>query len=365
MTTVIAATLPVLNQLPSNWRAVTAAYEQAREDALVWTNEVYAQLQETPDEVADKNDIISKVLADAIIQAQTLIASPSDSTAKNLLNADLKSLKNKFTIVNTFISDCISTFNQFGYATLPDAANQLLAVSNEAYEDYKIDKQKIEEYQKQIDDLKAEITQLAISIGINSGAIAVELTLGVAYCAETGGISLLVAGFAIAASATFIGLDAEQLKEDQADLITLHAEMDSTTQDAASLQSTADTYKLLADQITALGTSVDEISSAWNAVEADITTAIDDLTNAVSDVGFDDFQSVYNDLVDAQTAWNNTYAATQLLQVNILGNTANLTIGMTSADVAGQIQANMSIDFVVYINNFPEYSANAAGLESG
>ncbi|NOS89265.1 MAG: hypothetical protein HOP34_12140 [Methylococcaceae bacterium] len=360
MSLVMASTLPYLNTLPADWDAVTTAYQQARKDALAWTNQVYAQLQETPEDVERYNDVISKVLDDAITQAQALITNPNDSFANMSLKADLKTLSSKFSLINTFIISCQDAFKEFGYTILPDAAAQLSTVANDAYQDQKLDEAKIAEYKKQIEALNQEITALAVEIGLNSAAIATEATMGAVTAAETGGISLICAGVMIAASATVIALDAIKLEKDKAQLTTLHAELDSTSQDAASLQNVGDTYKKLAADTGALSTSVDGISTAWTALESDMNTAIADLNSAMTDAAFNDYQAVYNDLVATQNYWNDVYGDAVSLEINVQGNPAALAIGMTSDQVDAAINANPTVDFVTYINNFPQGSATVA-----
>jgi hypothetical protein len=353
MASVKNSKLPILNNTPYNWKAVETAYQQAKEDAQAWTNQVYGQLQQTPEDVAFYNDVISAVLDDAISQAQTLIQTPSDATAKKVLIADLKTLESKFKLVNVIISGCQTTFNQFGYTTLPDAATKLITVSNDAYQDHDIDENQIKDFQNAIRDLNEEILKLQLAIGLTAGAIALEVSIGAAFAVETFGLDFILIGIAIAFESAVITLSTIELVKCQNKLKILHAEMDSWTQDAAALKKTGDDYKQLADQTTALGASVDGISSAWSAVERDMTIAIDEVATAITDASFDDYQSVYDDLVDAQKAWNNTYADTQLLTVNVQGNPATLSIGMTSDQVAKEVKNNTSVDFVTYINNIP------------
>lgn len=215
MTSVMASTLPNLYIMPANWKEIVTAYEQARKDALDWTNQVYAQLMSTPDDVATYNEAITAAFDDAIAQAQILIDDPNNQAAKSTLTADLKAIQNLLSLVNIFIEGCLNSVNRFGDTVLPDAAKELTAVANDAYEDVQIDQAAIDEYKKEIAELNKEIQGLAAEIGINATAIAVELTVGTIFF-DLGGALLI--GAAVAGEATVIGLDVQKLIEDKAKL---------------------------------------------------------------------------------------------------------------------------------------------------
>lgn len=358
MTSVFAATLPSVNNVPANWNEIKVAYTQARADALKWTNQVYATLAETPDDVRNYNEVITDCLNDAIEQAEALIADPDDTSALSTLNADLVTISSKLRLVNTFVSGCLDSFNEFGYQTLPEAAGDLSTVSNDAYIDRDIDQQKIDDLKKQIKALQDEITALAAEIGINSAALAATLVVGACF-AELGPAEWAIVGIGVALEATTIALDVAKLKQDQAQLKTLNSELDSYEQDAAALQITADQYSLMSAQTVALGGSVDAISSSWTSVENDVTAAINDITDVKTDEAAKDYNAVYADLVDALNEWNSVYTECGNLEINLSGNPATLTIGMTSEEVASAT-AEGTVDYVTYINNYNLKNTTAA-----
>jgi hypothetical protein len=143
MSSIIASQLPTLNTLPANWDEIKTAYTNAKTDALSWTNQVYSQLYGTPADVQNYNDAISAYLADALNQASSLITNPSNATAKSLLNADLKNIKSTLNLVNIPVQGTLNSITNFGVKTLPDAVAQLNAEVDDAYEDVKIDQDKI------------------------------------------------------------------------------------------------------------------------------------------------------------------------------------------------------------------------------
>ena len=352
MTNIMASQLPVLNALPDNWSEIQTAYTNAKADALSWTNQVYYKLQETPDDVQNYNAIISDQFIEALDQANDLIANPSNATAKKILNNDLKTILKQLNSVNVIVNSTLNSITKFGVQTLPDAVSQLNTQVNDAYQDVKLDQASINELKQQIADLNAEIAELAVEIGISSAAIAAELVVGAALI-ELGPADFILIGIAVAAEATVIALDAEKLEADQRKVIVLKAELGTVEQDAAALQIMGDSYDKLAASTTALNTDVGNVSSAWQAVEDDMTAAINYINDSISDASFADYQGLYDDIEAAQAEWKDVYNECSLLYVNVQGNPAQLAIGMTSDQVLEEENNNSTLDFVTYINNYP------------
>lgn len=185
---------------PTTGAEIQAAYTQAWTDALGWTNQVYAQLAEVPDDVLSYNTTISALLADATTQAETLIANPGDATASELLNQDLKNITSTLSLVNIFIKGVQSSMTTFGVSTLTNAAAQLTLVTTDAYTDVSIDQAAIKQYQMDIDNLNSEIKALQVELGIDSAAVVgggIALSVGLLSCnpaeAIMGGLALALA----------------------------------------------------------------------------------------------------------------------------------------------------------------------------
>ena len=353
MSSIIASELPVLNSLPANWDEISKAYINAKTDALGWTNQVYAKLQSTPKSVQNYNNEISKTLANALKQATKLINDPGNATAKELLKDDLENIQDIFDLVNTYITGALNSINYFGVTTLPGAVAQLNTLVDDAYKDAKIDQGKIDDLKQQIADLNEEIFELAVSLGISSAAVAAELAVGIMLL-ELGPADAIIIGIAVVATGAAIALDAVTLVEDQNKVKVLNTQLNSLEQDAAALQIMGDSYKALAASTTALSADVENIQSAWQAVEDEMTAAINEINKAIDeeDATPVDYQALYDDIAAAQTEWNEVYANCSLLYINVLGNPAQLSIGMSSDQVSAELDTCPTIDFVTYINNY-------------
>jgi prefoldin subunit 5 len=333
MSGITASQLPTLNAQPENWDEIVTAQTNAKTDALSWTNQVYAQLQNTPESVQNYNDTISALFTDALSQATMLIGDPTSATAKSLLNADLKNIKSTLSLVNIFVQGTLNSITRFGVTTLPDAVAQLNTQVNDAYEDVQIDQEAIDNLKQEIADLKAEIADLAADIGLIAAAVTAEVVVGIALI-ELGPGEWILLGATVAGAATVIALDSIKIEADQNKIKVLNAQLKSVEQDAAALQLMGDSYTALSASTTALNADVGNISSAWQTVEDDMTAAINDISEA-----------------------NEVYAGCSLLYINVQGNPAQLTISMTSDQVSAALAAYPTVDFVTYINNYPSPAA--------
>ena len=224
---------------------------------------------------------------------------------------------------------------------------------DDAYKDAKIDQGKIDDLKQQIADLNGEIFELAVSLGISSAAVAAELAVGILLL-PLGPAEFIVLGIGVFATGAFIALDAVKLVEDQNKVKVLNTQLNSLEQDAAALQIMGDSYKALAASTTALSADVENIQSAWQAVEDEMTAAINEINKAIDeeDATPVDYQAIYDDIAAAQTEWNEVYANCTLLYINVQGNPAQLSIGMSSDQVSAELDACPTIDFVTYINNY-------------
>jgi chromosome segregation ATPase len=353
MTSVLTSNLPTLNQTPPDWQAFIAAYEQANGDALNWVNNVMARLLNVPQEVLSYNAVISQVLQDAKTQAQTLVSQPSNQVALNVLNQDLNTLTGQLALVTSFITGAISSL-QTSSDTLPDMATQLQTIATKSTQDANADQQQIDDLNAQITQLKADIKSLTaaiIGLGIADG---VAITLGVTATIAlwpVGAAVWFVLGPAVAVASTYIALDAEKIKADQASIQAKLGQITGVTADVATLHILANNFADLANQSETIQTSLQAILAEWQTLESEVNAAVTDIRTALSDVGGANFTAVLNDLDEAIDEWNSAYAQAGSLQLDLQVNTAELEYGMSSSQVQASLASGQNIGLIQYYNN--------------
>ncbi|VVM83964.1 enterotoxin (HBL) [Pseudomonas fluorescens] len=352
MTSVLGSSLPTLTQVPPDWQAFVSAFEAANGDALNWVNTVMARLLNVPQEVIGYNAVISQVLQDARTQSETLIAQPTNQLALATLNQDLTTLTGQLGLVTSFISGAISAL-QKSSDTLPDMAAQLQSIADKSTVDANADQAQIDTLNAQIDQLKADIKSLTaaiIALGIVDG---VALTLGVVATIALWPVGALVwfmLGPAIAVASTYIALDAKQIEADKATINATLATIQNVTADVATLHVLAHNFADMAAQSVAIEANLQAVLAEWQTLENDVNAAVTDIRTALSDASGSNFSAVLNDVNDAISAWNDSYAQAGSLQLDLQVNNANLQYGMSSAQVQTAMAGAQTVDLISYYN---------------
>ncbi|SDS92380.1 hypothetical protein [Pseudomonas granadensis] len=356
MTSVLGSSLPTLYQAPPDWQSFVSAFEAANGDALNWVNTVMARLLNVPQEVVGYNAVISQVLQDAKSQSETLVAQPTNQIALATLNQDLTTLTNQLGLVTSFISGAIVAL-QTSRDTLPDMAAQLQSIADKSTVDANADQAQIDKLNAQIDQLKADIKSLTaaiIALGITDG---IALTLGtVATIAlwPVGALVWFMLGPAIAVASTYIALDAKQIEADQASITQTLATIQGITADVATLHVLAHNFADLATQSVAIETNLQAVLAEWQTLENDVNAAVTDIRTAISDARSTNFTAVLNDVNEAISEWNDSYAQAGSLQLDLQVNNANLEYGMTSAQVQSAMAGAQTVDLITYYNQLSQ-----------
>ncbi|AZC39419.1 enterotoxin (HBL) [Pseudomonas chlororaphis] len=343
---------PPLNQYPPDWPEFDNAYKAAESEAYEWTHDVMTRLEDAPGDVRTYNNVISYVLQDLKNQCKTLIAQPDNEPALMLVEDDLLTLTSKLALVTSFISDTITAI-QKSNNKLPDLAAQLQSIADKSTKDADADQSKIDSLNAEIEKLKADIQSLTsdiVAFGIVDGA---SLTLGaVATIAlwPIGAIAWFFVAPAVAAASTYIALDAKKIDADNAEIKSILTTIDYITHDVSALHLLAQNFSDLATQTVAIETNVKALLGEWKTLENDIHAAVIDIKEAISDAQNRDFSAVLNDVNEAITAWNETYAQAGSLVLDLKFNDANLQYGMSSAQVQTAMAGAKTMDLISYYN---------------
>ncbi len=353
VTSVLASSLPTLNQNPPDWQDFVNAYEKANSDALNWVNDVMARLLDVPDEVRGYNNIISQLLQNAKTQADTLVSNPSDQSALDTLNQDLSSLSSQLNLITTFISGAVTSIRNF-QDVLPDMATQLQSIATKSTQDAQADQQQIDKLNADIASLQSEIKSLTAAIIGLAIVDGVALTIGVVATIAlwpVGAAVWFVLGPAIAVATTYIALDAEKIKADKAAIAADQQEITGLTADVSTLHILANNFAAMASQTEEIEANLQAVLQEWQNLESDVNAAITDIRTAISDAGSADYNAVVTDINNAITEWNETYAQAGDLHLDLQVNNAKLEIGMSSDQVKSAMAQADTIGIIEYYNN--------------
>ena len=345
-TGVYSSQLGVLNTLPPDWQDFVTAHQNAQADALDWINNVMARLLTVPASVQNYNGTISAALQDAKLQAQALIANPTNAGAKSALISDLNLVKSQVSLVLAFVSSTLSSLQSY-QNKVPDMAQQLQTIANKSSADAGADQKKIDDLNAAIDQLKSDIKSLTAAIVALSIADGIAITLRVVATIAAwpvGALTWLVLGPAVAVATTFIALDAVKIKNDKALIESKQNEITGITQDVAVLQGMAKQYGDFAAQTAEVQSNLENVLAEWQTLDNEVTSAVNDIQAAIADQQAPNYQD------QAIAAWTAAYNQAGSLIIDINVNNAQLSPGMSQQEVQTALAAGQTTDLVTYFN---------------
>jgi len=352
VTSVLTSKLPTLNQNPPDWNEFVSAYEKADAGALTWVNNVMARLLNVPDEVRSYNSIITQLLADAKSQGEILVKDPGNKTALGILNTDLDNINSQMSLVVTFITGALNAIKGFK-DVLPTMATNLQTIADDSTKAANADQAQIDKLNQDIDNLHAEIKSLTAAIVALGIADGIALTLGVVATIAAfpeGALVWFVLGPAIAVASTYIAIDGLKIKADNAAIKADEAQITGLTADVSTLHILSKNFASMSAQTVEIETNLQAILVEWQSLETDVNAAVKDIKTAIADASSANFGNVVTELDDAITEWAAAYKQAGDLHLDLNVNNAQLTVGMSSADVQAAAAKGSTVNIITYYN---------------
>ncbi|MDA8786265.1 enterotoxin (HBL) [Porticoccaceae bacterium] len=352
VTSVLTSKLPTLNQNPPDWNEFVSAYEKADAGALTWVNNVMARLLNVPDEVRSYNSIITQLLADAKSQGEILVKDPGNKTALGILNTDLDNINSQMSLVVTFITGALNAIKGFK-DVLPTMATNLQTIADDSTKAANADQAQIDKLNQDIDNLHAEIKSLTAAIVALGIADGIALTLGVVATIAAfpeGALVWFVLGPAIAVASTYIAIDGLKIKADNAAIKADEAQITGFTADVSTLHILSKNFASMSAHTVEIETNLQAILVEWQSLETDVNAAVTDIKTAIADAGSANFGNVVTELDDAIIEWAAAYKQAGDLDLDLNVNNAQLTVGMSSADVQAAAAKGSTVNIITYYN---------------
>lgn len=349
---VMNSSLPVLQSPVPDWDTYTTAYLSAKSSAMVWVNTVLERLNTVPGSILGYNDTVERLFNEAIADAEKLIKNPSDVSAKAFLLDEINLAIRKMNFFSDQVSDVIQTLQSFK-DSLPQQAHELQTIADTAMQDQRADEEQIKALSRKIDEANREIKSLTSAIIGLAIADGVAITLGVIAVAVAGPIGMVTwifLGAAVAVASIYIAIDAAKIKALKSQIEQDQKSMSAFTADVAALTNTATVFSQFAAQAQAIEDNLQRIVDAWQVLNTELQAVEKDLTDASTDYTREQWQIVKTDLEHAQADWSTFAASIGQLNVQILGTTARLDLGMGSEEVESAVNAGQTKDFITYIN---------------
>ncbi|MEO6703078.1 MAG: HBL/NHE enterotoxin family protein [Jatrophihabitantaceae bacterium] len=340
--------LPVLNQPPANYGNFAAQFAPAKAHCLEWTTGIFPTMLSFPQTIVNQSaDLfnLEDTMASAWLDA--LISNPNNDQAKQGLAKALTAMQAIVQAQLATAQGLVNSMNTFTGDITADA-NTLNTLAAEALADAGQDQTTITNLNADIDSLKNQISTLNTLLTLSEIGIGLSIFVGLigAVCcfipgAQGIGVGLIViavAGEAASITGTVLlnkEIDAKNqaIQEDQVQITQLN-------QDIVALQATNKQFVWLQQANVDAQAALATVVQMWQDLDNELTTVQKDLTTVGTDVTSAQYQQAQDDLTAAAAAWADVVAfATALAGVSYnwqdsSGNWHNYTATAPAADNA-------------------------------
>lgn len=350
--TVVNTKLPSLLQPIPGWSDYQKAYLLAETTALAWTNQVMGPLSQTPLAVKRADAAVRLFFAAAAQALVILQRDPTNPGARESLLNQLNGLQSEIVLAAGLVKIVIDDLENYN-GTLPAQSANLAALADAMISASSADQQKIATLRSQIAALQAQIDDLTrqiVALGIVDGAAVVFGVVALAFAGPAGIPVALLLGAALVTASIYIAVDSEKITEKKSDIEKTTATMNEITMDMALLNESATAFGDLASRSLAIQQNLEGILSAWDAVSKAVGLVKQDISQATDDEKQALWDAVAADLAAAEADWTTVLGDVDIVAIDLEGNAAKISLGMSRNEVAAAIAATPTTTLVRYLN---------------
>jgi hypothetical protein len=160
-------------------------------------------------------------------------------------------------------------------------------------------------------------------------------------------------------ASTYIAIDGLKIKADNAAIKADEKQLTGLTADVSTLHIPSKNFASMSAQTVEIESNLQAILNEWQSLENDFNTAVTDIKNAVADASSADFNAVVTGLDDVIAEWAAAYEQAGDLHLDLNVNDAQLTVGMSSAEVQQATAKGTASDIITYYNKVQNQRAKA------
>lgn len=283
---------------PDWWTTLSTNFTSCRGHAQVWIDTIYPSLTRVPQSIVSYNTFFT-VTSNSIIQEVKKFAGRTPTAQEkaavqsklNLLLTQLGKSKTQVAGVRTDVTRFTDSFEADRTALTTGTASVMKALT--------ADKEKVEQINALIEELKAEVKALEAQMGIAS--VGIGLSIGIGFL--VGGVAGLVIGLiGVGVSVAVMVVLGVKLSAKNDAIEAETAKLGPLARRTVSLNVIDSSVQDLHAAIGAIKTCAEVVSKTWEGLEADLGNIITKLTSARDEEWADIIQKGL-DIGAAQEAW--------------------------------------------------------------
>ena len=236
---------------------------------------------------------------------------------------------------------------------IPEIAKELRHIVDLSKESVGVDRNKIDKLNKEIQQLNDDIKKLSLEIAglaITDGIAVILGSVATIAAWPFGLVSWLVLGPAIFVASTFIVLDSIEIYNDKKKIEAAQGDVNDLESSIVVLDNLAIQFEEMSNNVSLLESHAQAVLNEWLLLEQDTKDALEAIKASLNNTDNDNFQTVCEDLENAQTEWNNVYMQASLLNIDIYINDAQLEAGMSQSEIESATQNGKTVTIFEYYN---------------
>lgn len=277
---------------------------------------------------------------------------PKANFVRDILISDLELLQGQFEMISIMLETTVDSITVFKNR-IPEIAKELRHIVDLSKESVGVDRNKIDKLNKEIQQLNDDIKKLSLEIAglaITDGIAVILGSVAAIAAWPFGLVSWLVLGPAIFVASTFIVLDSIEIYNDKKKIEAAQGDVNDLESSIVVLDNLAIQFEEMSNNVSLLESHAQAVLNEWLLLEQDTKDALEAIKASLNNTDNDNFQTVCEDLENAQTEWNNVYMQASLLNIDIYINDAQLEAGMSQSEIESATQNGKTVTIFEYYN---------------
>ncbi|AZP12586.1 HBL/NHE enterotoxin family protein [Undibacterium parvum] len=298
---IVGTTLPVITTPPSWYSSFQTAFSDAQIHANAWYP-IATSLVSIPNNIVAYGIVFNSSMSTINSLITVLQADPTNTQAIAALKSTLQSMRSSvkgYSQAAVSLQTQITTFAN----NLTADATIMQTASTSAMSQAGVDQGKIAELEVHVAQLRSKISTWQTVLTASAIAAGVAFWAGAVIAIFSFGFGLAFGIVGAAAGITMMIVADNQIKVLSSQVTGHISDMGVLTQEVAALKLLSGQLDTLITQSAAASAQIALITSAWSALEQDLTSVITDLSNAETDVSNMNLTQLQTDLNTSNTDW--------------------------------------------------------------
>lgn len=304
-----------------------------------WTNDVLLGLMYVPTKLIKYSQSVS----DELNRAKSLADNKDLTALKGLLD----DIKEELTSYKYNITEVQKSVEDFKNTELSDMKTNLQNIVAQIIADENLNESLVQQLRDNIANLQKEIDQCNTDLILEGFAIGGAGVLGI-LTIPLGPLAWITFGLAIAGLGYLIDLKKKEIQQKKDEITKTTKDIGDYGTDIAVLKSLELEYDSLVNEVEVIRSKLIYVLDQWKVLADNMTTATQDIKNAIDATQTPDFELVKTDIDVAIQEWNNIVSNATKMYVDASMVNGTFEVGMSPTEINETIDKSTKVDIQTY-----------------